>query len=206
MKLYLVRHGETTFNNSSLHQHGDVELSPSGAKQAEILARRFSRIPVDIVYSSPFQRAKHTTEIINKHLNGKILLCDFLKEGKNPSEIIGKDRRSSEVKKIKQTIQEKSDDPFWHYSDEENFVEFKSRVLQFFPLLEKEEGKNVLAVSHSGVIRMLILFMLFGEGFNFDTYTKFKIFKLNNTGITLCERDNDRQWSVRAFNDHSHLG
>ena len=90
MKLYLVRHGQTEYNELSLHQHSNVELSDLGVKQAEILAKRFSKIPIDLIYSSTLKRAKDTTEIINRIINKKIVYLDSLKEKKNPSEIVGK--------------------------------------------------------------------------------------------------------------------
>ena len=206
MKLYLVRHGQTNFNASSLHQHGNVELSEKGIGQAETLAKRFSNIKIDVIYTSPFQRAKHTAEIINKNFNKEIIESEFLQEKKNPSEIVGKSRKSSEVLRIKELIEEKADDPFWHYSDEENFTEFKKRVFQFLPFVEKENHKNVLAVSHSGTIRAMALLIALGESLSFTEYNKFRVFQLDNTGITLCEKDERGNWTVRAFNDHSHLG
>ena len=68
MKLYLVRHGQTEHNASSLHQDEKVELSKQGKKQAIILAKRFSKIPIELIYSSPMNRARKTAEVINKKI------------------------------------------------------------------------------------------------------------------------------------------
>ena len=102
MKLYLARHGQTEYNAMSLHQHGDVELSELGIKQAKVLAKRFSKIPIDLIYSSPMTRAKKTAEIINKNLKKEIIYTDFLKEKKNPSEIVGKKGENYEIQKKRQ--------------------------------------------------------------------------------------------------------
>src|SRR3989344_9399934 len=131
MKLYLVRHGQTEYNAMSLHQHGDVDLSELGINQAKVLAKRFSKIPVDVIYSSSLKRAKETAKIINKALKKKVIYSDFLKEKKNPSEIVGKRADTDEIQEIHQEINLNSDNLSWHYSDEENFIEFKERVLQF---------------------------------------------------------------------------
>lgn len=207
MKLYLVRHGRTAYNELSLHQHGDTNLSELGLKQAEILAKRFSKIPVDIIYASPLKRAKDTAEIIDKTLEKKIIYSDFLREKKNPSEIVGKKTDSDEVQEIHKSINLNSNDPLWHYSDEENFIEFKTRVLQFFKVLNKEKRENILVVTHGGPIRMIVLSMIFGNSIPAEIFLKFKFsFGLNNTGITLCEKDKNEHWVVKTFNDHSHLG
>lgn len=207
MKLYLIRHGQTEYNALFLHQHGDVELSDLGIKQAAILAKRFSQIPIDIIYASPLKRAKKTAEIINNALNKKTIYSDFLKEKKNPSEIVGKKADSDEIKKIHEAMNLNSNDSFWHYSDEENFIEFRERVLNFFNILEDAKGENILAITHGGPIRMIVLSMVFGDDISSETFRKFKFsFKLDNTGITLCEKRKSGHWIVRSFNDHSHLG
>jgi len=125
MKLYLVRHGQTEYNELFLYQHDNVELSDLGVRQAEILAKRLSKIPIDLIYSSTLKRAKDTTKIINQTINKKIVYLDYLKEKKNPSEIVGERVDSEDIQKIHQKINDHSDDIKWHYSDEENFNEFK---------------------------------------------------------------------------------
>ncbi len=56
--LYLVRHGETNHNSEGRGLgRADVPLSPRGREQAALLARRFERVPLDGVLSSPLQRA-----------------------------------------------------------------------------------------------------------------------------------------------------
>ena len=207
MKLYLVRHGQTEYNELSLHQHSNVELSDLGVKQAEILAKRFSKIPIDLIYSSTLKRAKDTTEIINRIINKKIVYLDSLKEKKNPSEIVGKQGDSEDIQKIHQKMNAHSDDIKWHYSDEENFNEFKERVLKLFNILDQTKEQNILAVTHGGPIRIIILYIVLGSSISSEIFQRFKFsFRPDNTGITLCEKNKDGKWIVRTFNDRAHLG
>ncbi|MBL7156390.1 MAG: histidine phosphatase family protein [Candidatus Pacebacteria bacterium] len=207
MKVYFVRHGESEYNVLYLHQHEKVGLSEKGIKQAKILAKRFSKIPINIIYSSPLKRAKQTVEIINKTVKKKIIYSDFLKERKRPSEFLGKKADSSEVLKIHEIINPHDNDPLWHYSDEENFIEFKKRVKKFFDVLAKTKKENILVVTHGGPIKILVLTMMLGDELTPEIFRKFAdLFELSNTGITLCEKNEKGKWIVRVFNDHTHLG
>lgn len=207
MKLYLVRHGQTKYNEMFLHQYDGVGLSELGVKQAETLAKRFSKIPIDLIYSSPLKRSKDTAEIISRIINKKVVFSDFLKEKKNPSEIVGKRGDSEEIQKIHQEMNAHGDDPEWHYSDEENFSEFKERVLKFFDVLDRTQEQNILAVTHGGPIRIIVLYTALSSNISSEIFLKFKFaFRTDNTGITLCEKNKDGKWVVRTFNDRAHLG
>ncbi len=207
MKLYLIRHGKTEYNISSIHHYDHIGLSKVGIQQAEKIAREFSQIPVNIFYSSNLERARQTAAIINKAIKKNIMYSDFLNEIKNPSEIIGKKRGSEEVKKVHDIIAKNHHDANWHYSDEENFTEFKNRVVQFLRLLEKISNESsVLAVTHGGTIRILTLFMLFGEGFTPENFQQFKTsLKIDNAGVTVCEKESGKNWVIKTFNNCSHL-
>ena len=207
MKIYFIRHGQTKYNEKYLHQPKDAELSELGIKQAKVLAKRFSKIPIDIIYSSSLKRAEQTAEIINKKLNKKVVYSDLLKEKKGPSELTGKRADGSDALKINKLKNLHQDDPLWHYSDEENYIEFKERMKKALKILSGLKKKNVLVVSHGGPIKMLILLMIFGEDIKPEFFYKFAdSFKTYNTGITLCEKNEKGNWIVRAFNDHAHLG
>lgn len=72
LELYIIRHGQT-FGNigadmesfSHMDRH-DVELTPVGQHQAELLGKRFSNYPFDAIYASGLRRAMHTASEIVK--------------------------------------------------------------------------------------------------------------------------------------------
>ena len=78
MKLYLVRHGESTYNIDGIIQPLGSELSEKGKEQAKFLAARFKNIPVDIIISSPLKRAKQTAEIIERVIQKEVIYTDLL--------------------------------------------------------------------------------------------------------------------------------
>lgn len=56
-------------------------------------------------------------------------------------------------------------------------------------LLSKTKKENILVVTHGGPIRMMV-FLMMGNNFTPQAFYRFPdLFKLNNTGITLCEKD-----------------
>lgn len=65
MFIYLVRHGETSWNaEQRILGATDVDLSESGARQAETLAEFLRDRPLRAVYSSDLRRAVRTAEAL----------------------------------------------------------------------------------------------------------------------------------------------
>lgn len=69
-RLWLVRHGESTWNALGLVQgHADgPELTGTGARQARACARSLAGEPVEAVYSSDLARAARTAEPVGRAL------------------------------------------------------------------------------------------------------------------------------------------
>ncbi|MDD5738813.1 MAG: histidine phosphatase family protein [Candidatus Pacebacteria bacterium] len=206
MKVYFVRHGETGHNVLNIRQDHTVELSERGLKQAGVLTKRFLKIPVDVIFSSPMKRAKHTAEIINKKLKKEIVYSDLIQEWKRPSEFVGKKRDDPASLELHKILNAHQNDPDWHYSDEENFIDFKNRVKKFLDFLTIEaRQENILVVSHGGTIKMIALLMALGNMVTPEIFYSFTdTFRIYNTSITLCEKK-DNVWSIEAFNDSRHL-
>lgn len=81
MILYLIRHGETTFNaEGRIQGQFDSPLSPVGVRQAEALARAFESRPIEMVFSSPLSRAFDTARPIAERVGVDIRTDDRLKE------------------------------------------------------------------------------------------------------------------------------
>ena len=63
MKIYLVRHGETDWNQAGLLQgQTDIDLNAQGFAQAEEAAERLREVPFEIAFCSPLIRARHTED------------------------------------------------------------------------------------------------------------------------------------------------
>jgi len=65
MKVFLIRHGETAWNEARRYQgSSDVPLNEAGREQARRLAHRLAGEPLSAVYASDLARASETARII----------------------------------------------------------------------------------------------------------------------------------------------
>lgn len=81
MEIYIVRHGETIWNEKRLLQGSvDIELNESGRKLAGITGEKLEEIFFDKIYSSPLIRAYETANLIRGHRNIPIIRDDRLRE------------------------------------------------------------------------------------------------------------------------------
>lgn len=70
MKIYLVRHGQTNYNDLGLNNADpevDVHLTNVGIKQVERLAERLKSVEIDQIFVSQLKRTHQTATIINKY-------------------------------------------------------------------------------------------------------------------------------------------
>lgn len=205
MKIFLVRHAESELNAKNTHQYPHTKLSKTGLKQAESVAKRFSGIKIDVIMASRYRRAMQTAQIIRGSLKKKIIYTSLLNEIKYSTDIEGHKIGSRLSEKISEEALKHINDPNWHYSDEENFFDFKRRVGAFMRYLKKKNKENIIIVTHGHFIRMLLALTLFGDDMSMDEFYKFfRFIRLNNTGITECEFTEGR-WRLLRLNDHAHL-
>ena len=78
MELYLIRHGQTTWNaEGRLQGRTDTELNENGREAAINYGKTLTDIKFDKVFASPLKRARETAELILKAQNevmGTVLL------------------------------------------------------------------------------------------------------------------------------------
>lgn len=72
MKLLIIRHGDPDYENDSLTQQG--------WREAELLADRLEKLPMDAIYVSPLGRARDTAGVTLKRLGREAETLDWLQE------------------------------------------------------------------------------------------------------------------------------
>ena len=81
MKLFLVRHGETTHNLTGLIQGWSAgELTARGRRQAEKLADELRTFGIEAVFCSDLLRAVQTAEIVSRNLAVPVFTDWLLRE------------------------------------------------------------------------------------------------------------------------------
>jgi broad specificity phosphatase PhoE len=143
--LILVRHGETDWNRDGIWQgHGDPPLNDAGRRQATELAERLGYIEIDALYASDLRRAYETAEIVGAAKGLEITAEPDLREmdvgswsGLTSEEIATRF-------------------PGMAHHDGEERDAFDARAVAVLRrIAEAHEGKQVLVVTHGGVVRAL---------------------------------------------------
>jgi len=204
--VYFVRHGSTEGNEQGAYQHVHTPLSELGRRQAACVARRFERIPVEIVITSDMARAVETGRCIAAR-NSLPMVCDPLfQEILRPTIVRGHRRDTPAALEMRRFLAENWTNARVKHSDEENFFDLKQRALKALAHLVARREKTVLVVTHGTFLCMLICCMMAGEEVSpswFDRLHHFLVLK--NTALSMCEYDQGK-WQLVIWNDHTHLG
>jgi len=199
LEIILVRHGETAFNAAETFRgRADVPLNDTGLKQAQLLGVHLSTEKINVVYSSPLQRAVKTAEAIAAPHKLKVKLVE------NLNDIDCGEWEGLTLKEVK----ERYDDIYQDWVDTpervrlpggEGLEDVRRRVFPFVKdaVTRARDGKIVL-VSHRAVNRVLICALL-GLDNSF-----FWNFKLDTGAITRFAFDGNRTVLI-SLNDTSFL-
>lgn len=154
MKIFLIRHGETT---------GDVEgryggmyddhLTEKGVQQLEHTAQLLASEKIDTVYSSTLIRARESAEIINAVLNTTITFSEGLRE-RNYG-VLGGLTKEEAIEKCPEAVERHKDsantDP-----DGESKSDFTQRVTETFDTIVQQGGDQIVLLSHGGPIKVIL--------------------------------------------------
>jgi broad specificity phosphatase PhoE len=122
--VYFVRHGSTEGNEQGAYQQMDTPLSELGRRQAAFVARRFERIPVDIVIASDMARAAETGRCIAERNKLPMVVDPLFQEILRPTVVRGQGRDAPEALEIMRFLAENWTNARVKHSDEENFFRF----------------------------------------------------------------------------------
>jgi len=156
MKIYLVRHGETDWNQAGLLQgQTDIALNAQGLEQAREAAERLKEVPFEIAFCSPLIRAKRTAETIIGDRKITLIADERLRElNFGPWEGV-------DIRTIKDAASQPFTNPGSYVPPEgaESFAQLYKRSGEFVDqVLLPLEGtyETVLVVAHGGVNRSIL--------------------------------------------------
>lgn len=198
MNIYLIRHGR---QNSKLC-NVDVELSPEGREQADLVGKRLKNYDIDVVYSSQLIRARETADILNTHINKQRVIDERWQEA-NFGGMTG--LTNAEMKEkygafLEQRAMMKEDIP---YPDGgENCQMVFRRAFEALKDLTKKDYENVCVVTHGGVLRALITGLMGAEYPKWLTIGR----QIENCSITHILYDEKMgTFHIERLNDYAHI-
>ncbi len=157
MILYLVRHGQTEWNQEGRMQGRlDSPLTPLGREQAILLGERLKNEPLDAVYSSPTGRAYTTARLILPGRESMIQQDDRLKEI-DMGDWEGMSFAQVE-KKYPQEFKDFCDNPHrFHFDSAEDYQDLVKRAGSILrEIRQKYPEQNVLVVTHGATLLALL--------------------------------------------------
>ena len=167
-EVYLLRHGDTGKPGCYVGST-DVSLSAIGRQQVKNVAKTLRLQNFDKVLCSPMLRCRQTCEEMDLQIPFQIeeLLkeVDFGRwEGKKFAEIAAQDAEA---------VVAWNDNPeSFRFPDGEALASFYKRVSAIFTMLDKDESRRILLVTHGGIIRHLLCLFL---GISQEKYLAFDV-------------------------------
>ena len=198
LELWLVRHGETTWNALGRWQgHANAPLSEAGILQAHRLAARLGDQRFDAVISSDLSRASDTAKIVAAKLEGtpNVLLEPLWREI-DVGDLSGITYEESLSRGLHHRFM-----PFdQRHPNGESSADLAARANRAIEQLTLERiGQRVIVFSHGGTIRRALAVIL--NEADAKWVTKFPV---GNTSISRFTLKTDENRCL-TFNDTAHL-
>mgnify|MGYP001585951044 CR=1 FL=1 len=183
-----MRHGESEANRQK-RVSINLGLSELGREQARKRVQEFESKNIDVIYSSNLKRAFETAEIIARGLSKTVQIEQGFAERDygtwtGLSNELYKERLKDQFAKFDSLTEDEKLD-YRYFPTYENNREMMNR---FVPALNKavleNEGKNILVVAHSSIVRMFLIFS------KCVTREQIPIEAIKNTGYVHCVYEN----------------
>jgi len=232
----VIRHGESETNATNTfqagHQYDSDPLTSLGAEDAGRLAERLAVLPVDLVVSSSYLRARSTAARIaeatgvphvipvRKDSTWVDLAADdpevrdhdsLLREIDVPSELQGLRFHDPRARAIQHAAMAVADQPDGHYSDEENLHDLWRRAEEIRRYLEARTERLAVVVSHGGILKVWVAHLMFTAVAGLDTSDQLAAYRgftrlgwWDNTGVLSLRFSRDHGW-LWLMTDIQHL-
>ena len=153
MDLYFIRHTSVNVKEGTCYGHSDVDVSQSFEREVEILKKKILISPQMIFYSSPLKRCVLLT--------GKLSIADPIIDTRL-IEINFGDWELKDWSLINKIEREKWLHDFVNFRcpNGESYLDLYKRATDFFEDLVKESYKKVAIITHGGIIRSILSYIL----------------------------------------------
>ena len=149
MRLFVTRHGQTTWNvQNKICGRTDAPLTELGRQQAAALGQKTANLGIDLIIASPLQRAVDTAKAVSAVCGAPIVTDDRLIE-QDYGIYEGEDRKNSAFQANKRMFA-------FRYPQGESMMQLAGRVYGLLEDVKKQHGdKTVLLVCHNGICRVI---------------------------------------------------
>jgi probable phosphoglycerate mutase len=208
--IYLVRHGESETNAGDRYLGRSARLTALGHQQAQFVAQRCARLPVEIIISSGYPRADQTADYIVRSVARPVEQSALFAERRAPSALLGRPKSEPDSIAYEDAVWSKFGDPAWRHGDAENVDDVNARAKQALGYLAARPEQNILVVGHGFFTKILAARIIFGEALTGSACLNvMQALRLENTGLSVLEYDPGHArgwtWRIAIWNDHAHL-
>ncbi len=214
MRLFLVRHGLSSFNKKGLIQ-GRIDesyLTDEGYKQATLTGNILNEIKFDQIYSSPLKRAAETAKEVEKcfkenfniHFDKNLLEVDLHKwSGLTSKDIESKYKDSYLVwKNDPERLELKNKDNKTYKPIQDLFEQAEVFIRNLREENKSNKNQNILIIAHNAILRCLILYLLNKPN------KGFRKIRLDNASISIVNisiSSNSFNAQIECLNQTAHL-
>ena len=197
-KVYLVRHCESLSNEMKVAAgHTDFDISERGARQLQYLAERFKDVPLDVIYSSPLQRAYKTALAIDQYPQ-----VEVIKEQRFIEKFIG-ELEGKPLTGLDPAMQERRRQAPHLFCPKGGETPIAAGERGFAALLDvvaRNPEKSIAIAAHGGLLQAMFCLL---KKLPWEKMGEVK--NLDNTGVTQLCFHRDGTWEFVYENDTSHL-
>ena len=214
MRLFLVRHGLSSFNKKGLIQ-GRIDesyLTDEGYEQAKLTGSLLNEIKFDQIYSSPLKRAAETAREIEKCFNENfniyydknLLEVDLHKwSGLTSKDIKSKYKDSYLIwKNDPEKLELKNKDNITYKPIQDLFEQARLFIQNLQEEHKSNKNQNILIIAHNAILRCLILYLLNKPN------QGFRKIRLDNASISIINISTSQtsfNAQIECLNQTSHL-
>lgn len=200
MKCYLVRHGQTSWNEAHRFQGwNDIALDTIGMLQAKMLSDYFKQENISHIYTSDLSRALKTAQLIQQKTESPLTISKNLRELNVGNwegltwEEITKDL------KVEDQIDEASLFEMGR-SGGETLSEFQERIIDYFnKIILKHTNQDIVIVTHGGCVRVILCYILGCDISQRNTL------KIDNGSISILEINDRKEIQIAEQNVIKHM-
>lgn len=154
MKIFLVRHGETTGDVEDRYGGSyDDHLTDLGKEQLAVTATNLTGKGIEVIFVSPLIRAQESAKIISSKTECLVEIVSGLEE--RSYGVLGGLTKAEALEKYPEVV-EAHKDPLNTDPEGESYDDFRNRVLGTFQKITQKEYKTIAVVSHGGPIKQVL--------------------------------------------------